>query len=68
MKQCLERDDIKELPQGVEVVKDGKGNFKGFKIRIKGKDYFGKDYLALVAALAKANLTLPVPAKKEQAA
>lgn len=68
MKQCLERDDINALPAGVEVEKDDNGNFKGFKIRIKGKDYTGKDYLALVAALQKDKLTLPVPARKEQAA
>lgn len=64
MKECLERDDIKELPSGVEVVKDDKGNFKGFKIRIKGKDYFGKDYLALTEALEKDGAKLPLPAKK----
>ena len=68
IQDCTGRDDIKELPEGVEIVKDEKGNFKGFKIRIKGKDYFGKDYLALVGALEEAGLTLTLPKKKEQVA
>lgn len=68
IQDCTGRDDIKELPEGVEIVKDENGNFKGFKIRIKGKDYFGKDYLALVGALEEAGLTLPLPKKQEQVA
>lgn len=60
MKECLDRDDIKELPSKLEVVKDDKGKFKGFKIRIKGKDYTGKDYLSLCDALKKDELTMPV--------
>ncbi len=60
MKECLERDDIDALPAGVEVVKDASGNFKGFSIRVKGKEYFGKNYLDLAAALEKDGITLPL--------
>ena len=56
MKECLERDNITAIPAGVEVVTDSKGNFKEFKIRYKGKDYTGKDYLSLCHALEQAGL------------
>lgn len=59
MKECIGNDKIEKLPAGVQVVKDASGNFKGFSIRIKGKEYFGKDYLALSAALEKDGLVLP---------
>ena len=68
IKDCTGRDDIEEFPSDIEVITDEKGDVKGFKIRLKGKDYFGKDYLALQAALKEDNLTLPLPAKKEQVA
>lgn len=60
MKECLDRDDLTELPSKLEVVKDDKGKFKCFKIRIKGKDYTGKDYLSLCDALKEDKLTMPV--------
>lgn len=59
MKECTGNEKIEKLPAGVQVVKDASGNFKGFSIRIKGKEYFGKDYLALSAALEKDGLVLP---------
>ncbi|MBP3924646.1 hypothetical protein J6E39_05330 [bacterium] len=58
MKECTGNKKIEKLPAGVQVVKDASGNFKGFSIRIKGKEYFGKDYLALSAALEKDGLVL----------